>query len=183
MHDERELARRTFVDEDFLDQRADDLLLQLDRTGRVMPRVSEVLAERDDRAPGVRREGRAVVVEGRDLRAEAVECREGLVPPAFELDGDEAVASVDRVVLFGGARRVVLELLDLPLHGQTLVVLGRLYPVEGGQARLDPERGHHAQDFVRDAPVGRRAPERHAVAAAWPVTSNAPGRRRTPTRD
>ena len=84
VHDEREPARRLFVDEHLFDDRADDLFLQLDRARGLLPHVRKPVAEGDEGVAFVRRDGLAPIVERGHLRTSAREVREGLVPPSLE---------------------------------------------------------------------------------------------------
>jgi hypothetical protein len=66
------------------------------------------------------------------------------------------IARVDRVVLLERARGLVLELLNLPLDGATMLVLLGGETVERVQARADPQRREHAQQLVGEPPIHRR---------------------------
>ena len=72
-------------------------------------------------------------LEFRDLR----HCR---VPAPFQLGRHQAVAGVHRVVLLSGARRLVLQLLELSRQRLPVLVGLRVELIERCQTRPDCER-------------------------------------------
>src|SRR5712691_6774698 len=58
---------------------------------------------------------------------------------------DQAIARIDRVVLFKGALRFILELLEFVLEGLALFVLTLIETLKRLQAGLQPQRGDHTE--------------------------------------
>jgi len=118
MDDKRELVVHN-VDDDLLDQQANDLLTRLDRDSWLIPGQSEVFPEYHQSCTILSRHHRHLLgCEAIELILEFAQAAKLLVPASLKLSGDEPVIWIDRIILPARPIHLVSSLstsvLDLP---------------------------------------------------------------------
>src|SRR6266852_1192618 len=154
-------------DDDFLDQRAQQLLLVARRRGRRLPRLEQVGAEgkQADALVWAERSG-AQLFATREFGLDLLELAQAALPFGLDATGDKAVVGVDGAIAALGALRLVARALDreTPLR-QGAVAIG-FYAFGGGKHGLGTERCERGKHGARHRRVDLHGADVEAVDAA-----------------
>ena len=106
----------------------------------MMPQRGEVIAELQDVLPLLGGQDRLRVGDRGEVRFELADADQRIVPPDFELAGDQAVVRVDSVVLALGTLRLIARFLQGQLQGPVLLGVRVVQLVDRGQRSSTPAR-------------------------------------------
>jgi hypothetical protein len=153
------------IDDNFFDEQPYDLLACLDRYTRVVPGLSQVLAQGHEPGTSFGREGCGLLglVEVVELHLQIAQLHQLLVPTPLKLTGNQAIVGINGVVLTACPGGLVLGLLDGILDLLALVALALIVSLHGGKRGLDTERLQPVKDFLCDGSIDPHAAEPDAV--------------------